>query len=120
MMFSPQPLDPHWEETYPYDQILDPAAMVFEGEDSASMLPGSPAGTIDVARISTPAHILTGTADRIVAGGWQARQLARLMPNAQLTEAEGVGHMLHQVRQDLMVDAVREAVASAQPQSAAR
>lgn len=113
IMFSPQPVDPHWEETYPYDHVLDAEAMVFEGEDAAAMLPGSPAGLVDVARIATPAHILTGAADKIVAGGWQARQLARLMPNGRLVEAEGVGHMLHHVRQDLVVDAVREAIAPA-------
>lgn len=113
MMFSPQPVDPHWEESYPYDKILNSEAMVFQGEDAAAMLPGSPAALLDVSRIATPAHILTGTADKIVAGGWQARQLARLMPNARLVEADGVGHMLHHVRPDIVVDSVREALASA-------
>jgi len=112
-MFQPQDVPEPWEKSFPYDQLIDPAAMVFEGEDMASTLPLSPAGTLDLAGIRTPAWILTGTEDRIVAGGWQARQLARLMPNARLEEAEGVGHMLHHVRPDMVAKAVREAVAAA-------
>lgn len=108
LMFSPHPVEPAWKATYPYTQILDRDAMVAEGEDTASILPLSPAGTIDVAAIRTPAHILTGTADKVVQDERQGKLLARLMPNARLTEVEGVGHMLHHVRPELVVEAVRE------------
>ena len=113
LMFSPQPVPGAWEKSYPYKDVLDPAALVFEGEDSASMLPMSPAGTINVARIKAPAHILTGTSDKIIEDERQAKRLARLMPNARLTEVEGVGHMLHHVRPELVLEAVREALALA-------
>ena len=113
LMFSPQPVPREWEKGYPYEQVLDRAALVFEGEDSAAMLPMSPAGTIDIARIQTRTHILTGTSDKIIEDERQAKRLARLMPNARLTEVERVGHMLHHVRPDLVVEAVREALAPA-------
>jgi pimeloyl-ACP methyl ester carboxylesterase len=113
LMFSPQPVHPEWEATYPYDQVLDAEALVFEGEDAAALLPLSPASILNVSRIETPAHILTGNADKVVTGAWHAKQLARLMPNARLTEVEGIGHMLHHVRPELVVEAVREALASA-------
>lgn len=113
LMFSPQPVPPDWEARYPYDQILNPQALVFEGEDSAAILPLSPLGLVDVTRIEAPAHILTGTADKVIEDERQAKLLARLMPNARLTEVEGVGHMLHHVRPDLVVEAVREALALA-------
>ena len=32
LMFDPQPVPDHWRETYPFEKILDPASLVFEGE----------------------------------------------------------------------------------------
>jgi pimeloyl-ACP methyl ester carboxylesterase len=113
LMFSPQEVPASWEKSFPYDQLLDPGAMVFQGEDAAAILPMSPAGTIDVTKIGTPAHILTGTSDRIIEDERQGKRLARLMPNARLTEVEGVGHMFHHVRPELVLDAVKEALAPA-------
>ncbi len=112
LMFSPQPVPEHWEAQYPYELMLTRQAMVFQGEDTAAILPFAPAGTIDVARIEIPTHILTGTDDKIVDPERHGKRLARLMPNARLTLVEGVGHMVHQVRTDLFVGAVREALAS--------
>lgn len=113
MMFSPQKVPDDWEADYPYLDMLKPEAMVAQGEDAAAMLPFAPAGLIDVARIRTPTHILHGSSDRVVRIETHGRALARLMPNARLTEIEGVGHMPHQVRTDLLVGAVRAALASA-------
>ena len=84
--------------------------MVAQGEDAAAVLPLAPAGTIDVRRIETPTHILHGTADKVVRIEVHGRPLAKLMPNARLTEIEGVGHMPHQVRTNLLVGAVKEAL----------
>lgn len=112
-MFAPQPVPDDWERSFPYDHILDSRAMVFQGEDAAAMLPLAPAGMIDVTAIRTPGTVLIGTADRIVEHERQGRLLARLMTNARLCEADGVGHMLHHVRPELVVQAVKEAVARA-------
>ena len=35
LMFSPQPIDPGWKADFPWSEVLTPAAMVAEGEDSA-------------------------------------------------------------------------------------
>jgi pimeloyl-ACP methyl ester carboxylesterase len=113
LMFSPQKVPEHWERSYPYAETLTPEAMVAQGEDAAAVFPFAPAGLIDIGRIKTPAHIIHGTADKVVRVELHGRPLARLMPNARLTELEGVGHMPHQVRTDLLVNAVREALASA-------
>lgn len=113
LMFSPDPVPEGWRASFPYGEVLDPAAMVAEGEDTAAILPGSPLGSIDVAAIATPAQIITGTSDKIVEDERQAKRLARLMPNARLIELEGVSHMPHHARPDVVIEAVREALATA-------
>jgi pimeloyl-ACP methyl ester carboxylesterase len=113
LMFSPDPVPQHWRATFPYDQVLDPAAMVAEGEDMAAILPGSPLGLIDIGRIQTPTHIMIGMSDKVVDHERQARPLARAMPNARLTKLEGVSHVPHHARPDVLIDAVREALAVA-------
>jgi pimeloyl-ACP methyl ester carboxylesterase len=108
LMFSPAPVPPAWEASFPYDDILARRAIVAEGEDAASMLPFSPAGTIDFARVTLPVQVLTGTADKIVEDERQAKALARLLPQARLTEIEGAGHMLHHSHPAALMRAVAE------------
>lgn len=113
LMFSPAPVPARWGETYPTDLILSPESVVFEGEDSAAMLPFSPAGTIPMTGIRTPTHILTGTGDKVVEDERQAKALGRLLPNAEVTELEGAGHMLHHSHADEVVKAIRGVFAAA-------
>jgi pimeloyl-ACP methyl ester carboxylesterase len=103
-MFSPAPVPAAWKETFPYDQVSD--SMIFEGEDAAATLPLSPAGTIDLSRVAAPAHVLTGTLDRIVQHERQGKVLARLLQHCRLTEVEGAGHMLHHSHPERLVAAV--------------
>jgi pimeloyl-ACP methyl ester carboxylesterase len=82
--------------------------MVFEGEDAAAILPLSPAATLDFSRVTLPIRILTGTLDRIVDHERHGKALARLLPNAALTEVEGAGHMLHHSHPDVVIKAIAE------------
>ena len=113
VMFGPAPVPAHWKETYPYEHILTAEAMVSEGEDSASMMPMAPAGTIDMRKIKVPTQVLTGTSDRVVEDERQAKALARQLPQGSLTEVEGAGHMLHHSHADLVIGAVQRAFAAA-------
>lgn len=120
LMFWPADVPPRWKRTFPTDTLLASEALVFQGEDAASMLPLSPAGTIDMASIRTPAHVLTGTSDKVVEDERQAKALARLLPDARLTEIAGGGHMLHHSHAGEVVAAVEGAFAELYPQSSAR
>ncbi|HEX8579590.1 MAG TPA: alpha/beta hydrolase [Allosphingosinicella sp.] len=113
VMFAPSPVPERWEASYPFDQILTAETMVAEGEDASSMLPLSPAGTIDMRAIQVPTHVLTGTSDRVVEDERQAKTLARQLPRGSLTEVEGSGHMLHHSHPDLVIRALQRASASA-------
>jgi pimeloyl-ACP methyl ester carboxylesterase len=113
IMFWPQDVPARWKKTFPAETLLAPEALVFQGEDAASMLPMSPTGTINVSAIRTPTHVLTGTSDKVVEDERQAKALARLLPNARLTEIVAGGHMLHHTHADQVVAAVEGAFADA-------
>jgi pimeloyl-ACP methyl ester carboxylesterase len=97
LMFSPADPPVDWLARFPDEAVLRVSQMVEEGEDAASVLPGSPAGTIDVRRIRAPVHILNGRQDKIVDHKRQASVLAELLPQAELTLLDGVGHMVHHI-----------------------
>jgi pimeloyl-ACP methyl ester carboxylesterase len=113
IMFRPHEVPAGWKETYPYPLILNAEAMVMEGEDAASILPMSAAGTIDMRQIKVRTQVLTGTSDRVVEDERQAKMLARQLPNGSLTEVEGAGHMLHHSHAELVVDAIERTFAMA-------
>jgi pimeloyl-ACP methyl ester carboxylesterase len=110
LMFSPAGVPDPWKRTFPWERVLDPDRLVHEGEDAAAVLPLSPAGTLELRRIEAPAHILTGTSDRIVEQSRQGKALARLLPNARLTEIDQAGHMLHHSHPDRLLAALHEAL----------
>lgn len=113
LMWAPQPVPPGWEERYPYEHVLTTDAMVKEGEETTAILPFAPAGIIDLAAVTAPVRIVTGTADRIVDPNRHARPLAAALRDSRLTEIEGIGHMVHQAAPDSVLEAVREAAAVA-------
>jgi pimeloyl-ACP methyl ester carboxylesterase len=113
VMFSPAPIPPEWKRSFPAEQVLDPDALVHEGEDASSILPLSPAGMIDLRPIEIPVHILFGTEDRVVEQERQGKALARLLRRGRLTEVEGAGHMLHHSHGDIVLRAVRESALAA-------
>ena len=113
LMFAPQPVPERWEANYPYDRILTSEAMVAEGEETAAILPFAPTGIIDLSKVRAPAHILTGTADRICNPDRHARPLAALLRDSRLTELPGIGHMPHHVAPEALIEIMEEAAQSA-------
>lgn len=110
VMFDPAQVPAGWKDTYPFSMILKAKTIVAEAEDSASMLPLSPAGTVDMRTIRAPTQVLTGTSDRVVEDERQAKALARKLPFGSLVEVEGAGHMLHHSHPELVVRALRAAM----------
>lgn len=111
VMFAPGQVPAVWKVTYPYETILNARTIVAEAEDAASMLPMSPAGTLNMRRINVPTQVLTGTSDRVVEDERQAKILARQLPYGSLIEVEGAGHMLHHSHANLVIRSLRQASA---------
>lgn len=114
VMFAPAAVPAAWKATYPYPMILNAKTIVAEAEDSASMLPMSPAGTLNMRGIKTPTQVLTGTSDRVVEDERQAKTLARQLPHARLFEVEGAGHMLHHSHPGLVIRSLGAVLATSE------
>jgi pimeloyl-ACP methyl ester carboxylesterase len=114
VMFAPARVPATWKVTYPYSAVLAAKTMVAEAEDAASMLPMSPAGTVNMRSILTPTQVLTGTSDRVIQDGRQAKTLARQLPNGSLIEVEAAGHMLHHSHPELVIRSLQAVFASSE------
>jgi pimeloyl-ACP methyl ester carboxylesterase len=95
LMFSPRNPPADWLARYPEETVLAPGQMVEEGEDGATLLPGSPATTIDWAAVRCRTAVVSGADDRIVDHRLHALALGELLPQAEVTLLEDVGHMPH-------------------------
>jgi pimeloyl-ACP methyl ester carboxylesterase len=100
IMFAPSDPPADWLARYPYSEVLNPASLVSEGEDSAAILPGSIAGIINYRAISAPVRIIAGERDLVVNPWLHARRLAGLLPRAQLSVRLDAGHMAHHTASD--------------------
>ena len=59
--------------------------------------------------LSLPIEVLHGTADRTVGLSIHSERLAAEVPSARLTRLDGVGHMPHHARPQVVADAIRRA-----------
>ncbi|OWK30010.1 alpha/beta hydrolase family protein [Sphingomonas mucosissima] len=107
IMFSPDEPPDTWKANYPWDQILDPAAIIANAEDFSAVHPWRLDSYVDLDAVRTPVQVLTGTGDLIIEDLRQGLVVADRLPDAVLTRLEGVGHMLHHSRPDALVSAVR-------------
>lgn len=110
VMFWPASPSAQWTRNYPWAQILAPDSIMANAEDSATVLPLNIEGELDLGSIRTPARILSGTADLVVAESRQAGLLQATLPNAAHVRIAGAGHMLHQSHPEAVIEAVRELV----------
>lgn len=106
LMFKPQKPPAHWLDSFPYDEVLAAESMVREGEDAATVLPGSPLAWIDLKRATVPTIILSGDRDLVVDPSRHAKPLAEKLPCAELATLPGVGHMLHHAEPGRVLEAV--------------
>ena len=115
IMFSPDRPPDAWKANYPWDQILDPVAIVANAEDFSAVHPWRLDSYVDLDAVRAPVQVLTGTADLIIEDLRQGRVVADRLPNAAVTRLEGVGHMLHHSRPDALASAVRAVLQRVRP-----
>lgn len=110
-MFLPQPMPKGFAEAFPFGFAGRPGQIVAEAEDSLSLWGGLSRSAASYASCRVPVRILAGDADIVVNPMMHGALAARAIPGARFERLPGIGHMLHHIRPDAVVEAVR-AVAS--------
>jgi pimeloyl-ACP methyl ester carboxylesterase len=86
--------------------LLRPATFIANGEDVAAIDRFLAVQSESYGRLTMPTAIVAGDADAIVASDANAQELAKRLPSATLTLSHGVGHMVHYVAQDQVIEAI--------------
>jgi pimeloyl-ACP methyl ester carboxylesterase len=110
-MFAPSPMTPRFEKEYSTAMALRPWQIRATASDGTLMVPSAVDLSAHYGELATmPVVIMAGDGDLIVGYG-QAQRLHEAIPGSELQIVQGVGHMLHHVVTDRVVEAVEELVA---------
>ena len=119
LMFFPQAMPLAYAEAFPFSWASRPGQMVVDGKDSTTLWSGFMFGggpmfdAWSSGRRRVPVKILGGTHDLIINNAAHGLMTAASIPGATFRWVSGAGHMLHHSHQDLVVDALGEARATA-------
>ena len=106
-MFLPQTMPRAFAEAFPFGFAGRPGQIVAEAEDALSLWAALSRSAAAYATCRVPVRILAGVADIVVNPMLHGALAASLIPGARFTPLPGVGHMLHHVRGDAVVEAAR-------------
>ncbi len=112
-VFAPQEVPEGYSDHFGAGLTLRRASLRANARQRANLLAEITALAPDYPQIDLPVEIVHGTRDDTVCLPLHAEQLARDVPNAQLTRLDGIGHMPHQVAPAEIVAAVDRAAARA-------
>lgn len=105
-VFRPQEQPPGYLETSRAALVLRPGTMLANVQDLVGLPAALEAQSPRYGEITAPTVIVTGDRDGIVPAARHARPLAERIPGARLVVLPGIGHMVHVVATQAVVDAV--------------
>lgn len=112
-IFAPQPVPPGYADRLALPRELLRPTVRANARQVARLREEVTALARRYATLSLPVEVLQGTHDAVGSVMVHARQMARRLGNARLTELEGIGHMPHHVAEGDSVAAVVRAVSRA-------
>lgn len=108
-MFAPASIPERFDREFPTDMMLRPLQLRASAEDAAMMTPV----TVELQRhyreLDLPVAIIAGGADQIADVGRQSQRLHDELPNSTLTVVPGMGHMIHHLVPERVIEAVERA-----------
>jgi len=108
-MFEPAPVPERFDRLFPKRLMLRPLQLRASAEDAALMTPA----VIDLEQhygeLKLPVVIIAGADDQIVDVGRQSRRLHDEIPRSELVVLPGLGHMVHHLAPDQVIQAVERA-----------
>jgi pimeloyl-ACP methyl ester carboxylesterase len=105
-IFAPAPVPSRFHRSFPKALAVRPSQLRAAAEDSALMLLAASQLQSRYRDLHLPVAIIAGKNDQIVDTQRQSVRLHAKIPGSMLRCVDGVGHMLHHVRPDQLVEAV--------------
>lgn len=117
LLFSPTSVPTDFLEKFPHGLGLRPSQMRAVAGDAGLLQAGEIQLSKRYGELRMPLAIVAGDGDKIV-GFNQAERLHAAIPHSSFHPAPGVGHMVHWIRPDVVLEAV-EAASTARPREPA-
>ena len=105
-MFAPSPVTERFKREFSTAMAVRPWQICASALDGAAMVPDASRLSAQYS-LSMPVAIMTGDGDKVVEPE-QADKLRRAIPDGTLQILHGIGHMIHHVATDQVVDAIEE------------
>ncbi|ACA20334.1 alpha/beta hydrolase fold [Methylobacterium sp. 4-46] len=117
-MFAPADVPARFDAQMPKELMLRPSQLRAAAEDAALMTPVSMELQGHYRDLTQKVVIITGADDQIADVGRQSERLHRDLPRSDFIVVPGMGHMIHHLAPDRVVDAIARASARSQARAA--
>lgn len=107
-LFAPSDVPPLFSHLYSVPMASRPSQLKSVADDTTTMPASAARLSKRYANIQVPVRIIAGAADKIVTTSEQSGRLHSELHNSDLVILEGVGHMTHHARPDLVIAAVND------------
>jgi pimeloyl-ACP methyl ester carboxylesterase len=119
-MFAPAPVPERFDRLFPKELMLRPIQLRAAAEDAALMTPA----VMELARhyrdLKMPLVIVAGADDQVVDIGRQSRRLHQEISQSEFIALPGLGHMVHHLAPDQVIEAIDRADQADAPAAAKR
>jgi len=105
-MFAPAEVPERFERKFPKEMMLRPSQLRAAAEDAALMTPSVMELQHHYRELQMPVTIITGADDQIADVGRQSERLHRELPQSEFIALSGLGHMMHHLAPDAVINAV--------------
>src|SRR3954451_5034749 len=108
-MFAPAPVPEHFDRLFPKELMLRPLQLRASAEDAALMTPAVMELEQHYRELKLPVVILTGGDDQIADVGRQSERLHQEISQSELIVLPGLGHMVHHLAPNQVINAIDRA-----------
>ena len=105
-MFAPAAVPERFDRLFPKELMLRPSQLRAAAEDAALMTPSVAELEQHYRELTMPVTIITGADDQISDVGRQSARLHRELADSEFIALPGLGHMIHHLAPDAVVDAI--------------
>ena len=105
-VFKPAPVPERFDRLFPKALMLRPLQLRAAAEDAALMTPSVMELEHHYGELTMPVTIITGADDQVSDVARQSERLHRELPGSRFIALPGLGHMIHHLAPDAVIDAI--------------